>query len=96
MKADQEMSQTWRSPRARQRPRNCFLQSVPVAAATSRPPIQTAKTGKERFWSIWVARCEELRLYLDRPPEPNKLEATVLLSVQTMNYLHAVYHRVVL
>ncbi len=40
-----------------------------------------------------IKRCEELRLCLDRPEEQAKLEATVLLSVQTMNYLHAGYHR---
>ena len=38
-------------------------------------------------------RCEELHLRLDRPDEQAKLEATILLSVQTMNYLHAGYHR---
>ena len=40
-----------------------------------------------------IKRCDELRLRLDRPPEQAKLEAVVLLSVQTMNYLHAGYHR---
>ncbi len=40
-----------------------------------------------------IKRCDELRLRLGRPPEQAKLEAVVLLSVQTMNYLHAGYHR---
>jgi len=43
-----------------------------------------------------IARCDELNLRLDRPSEQTKIEATILLSVQTMNYLHAGYHRVVL
>jgi hypothetical protein len=40
-----------------------------------------------------IKRCEELHLHLARPQEQATLEATVLLSVQTMNYLHAGYHR---
>jgi hypothetical protein len=43
-----------------------------------------------------ITRCEELKLKLVRPEEQAKTEATILLSVQTMNYLHAGYHRVVL
>lgn len=43
-----------------------------------------------------IARCEELRLRVDRPPDQAKLEAIILLSVQTMNYLHAGFHRLVL
>jgi hypothetical protein len=43
-----------------------------------------------------IARCEELRLRMHRSEEQAKIEATILLSVQTMNYLHAGYHRVVL
>lgn len=43
-----------------------------------------------------IARCEELELRLDRSVERTKIEATILLSVQTMNYLHAGFHRVVL
>lgn len=43
-----------------------------------------------------IARCEELGLRLDRSAEQTKTEAAILLCVQTMNHLHAGYHRVVL
>ncbi len=43
-----------------------------------------------------VARCDELKLRVDRPEDQTKLEATILLCVQTMNYLHAGYHRLAL
>lgn len=43
-----------------------------------------------------TARCDELKLRVNRPEDQAKLEATILLSVQTMNYLHAGYHRLVL
>jgi hypothetical protein len=40
-----------------------------------------------------IRRSDRLRLRRDRPGEQAQLEATVLLAVQTMNYLHAGYHR---
>jgi hypothetical protein len=43
-----------------------------------------------------IVRCEELGLRLDRSVEQTKTEAAILLCVQTMNYLHAGYYRVVL
>ena len=43
-----------------------------------------------------IQRCEELRLRLNRTEEQTKTEATILLSVLTMNYLHAGYHRLAL
>ena len=43
-----------------------------------------------------IARCEELNLYMDRPPDQAKLDAMVLVTVQTMNYLHGGHHRVAL
>jgi len=43
-----------------------------------------------------IARCDELKLRVDRPEDQAKIEATILLSVQTMNYLHAGYHRLAL
>jgi hypothetical protein len=43
-----------------------------------------------------IARCRELNLRLDRPPEQAQRDATVLLTVQTMNYLHGGHHRVAL
>jgi hypothetical protein len=41
-------------------------------------------------------RCDELGLRLAVPPETAKTEFTVVLTVQTMNYLHSGRHRVVL
>ncbi|MPY87060.1 MAG: hypothetical protein GEU99_03980 [Luteitalea sp.] len=43
-----------------------------------------------------IVRCRELKLRLDRPEDQVKLEFTVLLTVQTMNYLHSGRHRVAL
>jgi hypothetical protein len=43
-----------------------------------------------------IDRCGELNLRMDRPAEQAKLDALVLLTVQTMNYLHGGHHRVVL
>ena len=41
-------------------------------------------------------RCDELGLRLAAPPEAAKTEFMVVLTVQTMNYLHSGRHRVVL
>ena len=43
-----------------------------------------------------IARCRELGLRLARPEEEARFEFTVLLTVQTMNYLHGGRHRVAL
>jgi hypothetical protein len=43
-----------------------------------------------------IARCRELNLRLEAPEDQAKLEFTVLLTVQTMNYLHSGRHRVAL
>jgi hypothetical protein len=43
-----------------------------------------------------IARCRELGLRLATPPEHAKREFAVLLTVQTMNYLHSGRHRVAL
>ncbi|HEU5393691.1 MAG TPA: putative zinc-binding metallopeptidase [Candidatus Methylomirabilis sp.] len=43
-----------------------------------------------------IARCGELDLRLAGPEEQAKLDFTILLTVQTMNYLHSGRHRVVL
>lgn len=43
-----------------------------------------------------IARCRQLKLRLDRPERQAKQDATVLLTVQTMNYLHAGHHRLAL
>ncbi|MGH7266735.1 MAG: putative zinc-binding metallopeptidase [Candidatus Rokuibacteriota bacterium] len=41
-----------------------------------------------------IARCRELRLRLAVPEEQAKLDFTILLTVQTMNYLHTGRHRI--
>ena len=43
-----------------------------------------------------IARCRELGLRLATSPEHAKREFAVLLTVQTMNYLHSGRHRVAL
>lgn len=43
-----------------------------------------------------IARCQELKLRLAVPEEQARQEFTVLLTVQTMNYLHAGGHRLFL
>ena len=43
-----------------------------------------------------IERCRELNLRMDRPVEQAKLDALVLVTVQTMNYLHSGHHRVAL
>ena len=43
-----------------------------------------------------IARCQELRLRLAVPEEQARQEFTVLLTVQTMNYLHSGGHRLML
>lgn len=43
-----------------------------------------------------IRRCRQLDLRLDRPAEQVKHDALVLLTVQTMNYLHGGHHRVAL
>jgi hypothetical protein len=39
-------------------------------------------------------RCQELKLRLRGDDEQTRVEFTVLLTVQTMNYLHSGRHRV--
>jgi hypothetical protein len=41
-------------------------------------------------------RCDELGLRLIYPEARTKLDLTMLLTVQTMNYLHSWRHRVAL
>lgn len=43
-----------------------------------------------------IERCGELDLRLDRPVEQAKRDAMVMLTMQTMNYLHSGRHRVAL
>lgn len=43
-----------------------------------------------------IERCRELNLRLARPREESKYDALVLVTVQTMNYLHGGHHRIAL
>jgi hypothetical protein len=43
-----------------------------------------------------IDRCGELDLRIDRPVDQAQRDALVLVTVQTMNYLHGGYHRVAL
>ncbi|MCH9033858.1 MAG: hypothetical protein IID42_05070 [Planctomycetes bacterium] len=43
-----------------------------------------------------IERCGALNLRLDRPLEQAQRDALVLVTVQTMNYLHGGYHQVAL
>lgn len=43
-----------------------------------------------------IARCRELNLRLTKPEDQARLEFSILLTVQTMNYLHSGRHRVAL
>jgi hypothetical protein len=43
-----------------------------------------------------IDRCQELRLRVNRQGEDLKLDALVLLTVQTMNHLHGGHHRLMM
>jgi hypothetical protein len=43
-----------------------------------------------------IDRCKELRLRLARPEKQARLEAMIMVTVQTMNYIHSGHYRVVL
>jgi len=43
-----------------------------------------------------IARSRELGLRLTKPEDQARLEFTILLTVQTMNYLHSGGHRLML
>jgi hypothetical protein len=48
----------------------------------------------DRVFEAMIRRCQELKLRLAVPDEQARNEFTVLLTVQTMNYLHSGRHRV--
>ena len=50
----------------------------------------------DRVIEDMVTRCDELNLHLKYPLDRTKLDFTMLLTVQTMNYLHSGRHRVAL
>lgn len=43
-----------------------------------------------------LRRCKELKLRVRKSEEETRLEAVILLTVQTMNYLHSGYHQIAL
>jgi hypothetical protein len=43
-----------------------------------------------------IRRANEMNLRLSQPEDQTKLDFTILLTVQTMNYLHSGRHRVAL
>jgi hypothetical protein len=50
----------------------------------------------DRVFEDMIARCRELNLRVTSPEDQVRLEFTILLTVQTMNYLHSGRHRVAL
>jgi hypothetical protein len=50
----------------------------------------------DRVFEDMIRRCRELNLRLTKPEDEARLEFTILLTVQTMNYLHSGRHRVAL
>ena len=50
----------------------------------------------DRVLEDMIGRCRQLKLRLAVPEEQARHEFTVLLTVQTMNYLHSGRHRVAL
>ena len=50
----------------------------------------------DKVFEDMITRCRELKLRLAVPEEQARYEFTVLLTVQTMNYLHSGRHRVAL
>ena len=50
----------------------------------------------DRVLEDMITRCDELNLRLRGLEEQAKMDFTVLLTVQTMNYLHGDRHRVAL
>lgn len=50
----------------------------------------------EQVLSEMISRCRELKLRVGDAPEQTKRDATILLTVQTMNYLHEGKHRIAL
>ncbi len=50
----------------------------------------------DRVFDDIMARCREQNLRLAIPEEKAKLNVTILMTVQTMNYLHGGHHRVAL
>jgi hypothetical protein len=43
-----------------------------------------------------ISRCRQLKLRVRQPADETKVEAVILLTIQTMNYLHSGHHRLAL
>jgi len=41
-----------------------------------------------------IVRCREMKLYVNRPEEEMKIEVAVFVSLQTLNFLHNIRHRI--
>ena len=41
-----------------------------------------------------IDRCKELKLRLAMPEAQARREATIMVTIQTMNYIHSGHHRV--
>ena len=50
----------------------------------------------DRVFEDLIERCQHLKLRMRHPEDQTRLDFTVLLTVQTMNYLHSGRHRVAL
>ncbi|RIK67632.1 MAG: hypothetical protein DCC65_05730 [Planctomycetota bacterium] len=50
----------------------------------------------DRVFADMTQRCRELRLRLARGADETRMEAAILLTVQTMNYLHSGHHQIVM
>lgn len=50
----------------------------------------------DQVLSEMIDRCQKLKLRLDRPEEEVERDALIMLTVQTMNYLHDGHHRLAL
>ena len=59
-------------------------------------PRFTGKDGAPPTLQEIIERCNVLNLRMDRPVDQAQRDALVLVTVQTMNYLHGGYHRVAL
>src|SRR4029078_8697980 len=62
-----------------------------VAAGTGEYPYTSAQVLENM-----IKRAKEMNLSLKRPEAETKLDFTIMLTVQTMNYLHSGRHRVAL
>jgi hypothetical protein len=50
----------------------------------------------DQVLSEMIDRCQELNLRRDRPEREVERDALILITMQTMNYLHGGHHRVAL